>query len=113
MTRSMGQSYPLRATSQGELSAARVILTMDASKVLAIDVRIDLRRRDVRMPKHFLDRSQIGASLEQMGRKRMAERVRRHVLVDAGALDVFAQDLPRPHARQRLSARVEEHHPFP
>src|SRR6267378_518135 len=38
----------------------------------------------------------------------MTQRVGRHRFGDSGLVHVFAQDLPRPHARQWLSACVEE-----
>src|SRR6187551_1753487 len=91
-----------------EKSAARVILPVNASKILAIHVRVDLRGRDVSMPKHFLDRTQIRTTLEQMRREGVAKRVWRDVLLDPCARDVLLEDLPRPHACERLATRVEE-----
>src|SRR6266849_2330363 len=38
----------------------------------------------------------------------MTQRVGRHRFGDSGLVHVLAQDLPRAHARQRLSARIEE-----
>ena len=43
-------------------------------------MRVDLRRGQVRMPQHHLHRAQIGAVIQQMGGKRVSQRVRR----DAG-----------------------------
>jgi hypothetical protein len=53
-----------------------MVLPVNGSKILAIDVRVDLRRRDVGMPKHFLDRAQVRAAFEQMRREGMSERMR-------------------------------------
>src|SRR4051812_49777639 len=45
-----------------------------------------------------------------MGGEGVSERVWRHGLLDAGLVAVLPQDLPRAHARQRLTASVEEEH---
>ena len=47
-------------------------------------VRVDLRRRQVGVAEHGLDRAQIGAALEQVRRKRVAQDVRTEVRADAG-----------------------------
>ena len=36
---------------------------------LLVDVRVNLRRRNVGVPEHFLDDSQIGAVTEEMSRE--------------------------------------------
>ena len=41
-------------------------------------VRVELRRREIGMSEHFLNRSQICSSLEEVGRKRVPEEVRVH-----------------------------------
>ena len=51
-------------------------LAMHRTKILAIDVRIDLGRRDVGVSKHLLHSAQVGTSLEQMRGERMPESVR-------------------------------------
>src|SRR5687768_13446895 len=72
------------------------------------DVSVDLRRRDVRMAEHQLDAAEIGAVLEEMGRKRVPEHVRRDVRADAGIArvtdDLHPERLPRhrpPPAREK------------
>src|ERR687891_1029338 len=45
-------------------------------------VRVQLGGREVGMAEHLLDAAEVGAALEQVGRERMAEKVR----VDAGRL---------------------------
>src|SRR5690349_21288196 len=47
-----------------------------------------------------------------MRRERVPERVRRYVLLDPGAVDVLPQNLPRAHARERFTLRVQEEHAF-
>src|SRR5689334_16391863 len=92
-----------------------MILAVYRPKILAIDVSVDLRGRDVRVPKHFLDRPQVGASLQQVGCKRVSERVGRHVLFNSRAFDVLPEDLPGTHARERLPPDIEKERstPFP
>src|SRR4029079_19703570 len=79
-------------------------LTMYRSKIFAIHVRIDLRRRDVRVPEHLLDGAEVGAAFEEMGGEGVAEGVRRNRLCDAGPVDVAAGDFPGAHACERLAA---------
>ena len=42
-------------------------LAVDFAQPLAGHMRVKFRRADARVPEHFLDDSQIGAVLEQMG----------------------------------------------
>jgi hypothetical protein len=45
---------------------------IDRSQLVRGQVRIFLRRAQRRMAEHFLNRSEIGAFIEEMGGKRMA-----------------------------------------
>src|SRR5215216_1442061 len=65
------------------------------------------------MAKHFLDRPQIRAALEQMRGEGMPQGMRRHVLFYSCALDVFPKNLPRAHTREWFAARVEKQHALP
>src|SRR5689334_14940755 len=87
-------------------------LLMHLPKVVAVHVRVDLRRRDAGMAEHLLDRPEICPALEQMCREGMPERMGRDVLRDAGAIDVMLQDLPGAHPGQRSAARVEKENAF-
>ena len=49
---------------------------VDAAKVPAVDVAVDLRRRERAVPEQLLDHAQVGAALEQVRGERMAEAVR-------------------------------------
>jgi hypothetical protein len=73
------------------------------------DVRIPLRRPEVRVSEHLLHGSQIGASFEEVRRERMAQKMR----VDAarlqtGSFGELAEDEKRTGARERAAAGVEE-----
>ena len=67
---------------------------MHSFKPLLIDMRIDLRRRNIGVAEHFLNNPQIGAVPEKMRRETMAEKVRVNVLLQSGAGRVFFYDLP-------------------
>jgi hypothetical protein len=47
-------------------------------------MRVDLRRRNIGMTEHHLNRPEIRAAFEQMRRKRMAKHVRRNDLSNSG-----------------------------
>lgn len=50
----------------------RMMLAMNFFKARAVDVRIDLRGRYVRVSEHRLNRAEIRTAFEQMGGKGMA-----------------------------------------
>lgn len=52
--------------------------------MLGGQVSIDLRRRDIGMPKQLLDRSQIGAAIQHVRGEAMPEGVRRHIAIEPG-----------------------------
>ncbi len=51
-------------------------LSIHLKKTCGIDVRVPLRRAQTHVSQQFLNRAQVGASLQQVGGERMAERVR-------------------------------------
>lgn len=69
-------------------------LVIDILELLADEVRIDLRRGDVRVTEHFLNGVDIRAVFQQMRRERMAQRMRRDRLFDAGLRLVVLDELP-------------------
>ena len=71
------------------------------------DVRVDLRRRNVRVAEHLLDRADIGTILDQMRRERMPQRVRRNALKPA-FFGVFADKLVDDLAVHRPPERRDE-----
>src|SRR5262249_35011409 len=64
------------------------------------NVRVDLRGRQIGVAEHHLDRAEIGASLEEVRRKRMSQHVRAQAARDAGLDAVLLQDLPETDPRQ-------------
>lgn len=73
-------------------------LSVNAPKVFAVDVGVDLRRRNIGVAKHFLYGAKVGATFEKVSCKGMSESVRRHALRDACLVDVFTKNFPRSHA---------------
>src|SRR5206468_3798265 len=80
-------------------------------------VSIDLRRRQIRVAQHHLDRAQIRPSFEQMCRERVTHDVRAERSRDACRRAVALQYLPKADSRERPPARVDEQtrggFPFP
>jgi hypothetical protein len=74
------------------------------------NVGIDLGRRQIGVAKHHLNRSQIGAALEQMRRKRVSQHVRADLGRESHAFSIGFEDLPEPNARdpRTAPARVDE-----
>src|ERR1019366_10774756 len=83
-------------------------LAVNRAEILAVYVRVYLRRGDVCVSEHFLHRAKICPSFEKMGRERMSKGMRRNRFCNTGNFHVFAEDFPRAHSRQRLSPRVQE-----
>lgn len=67
---------------------------MHSFKPLLIDMRIDLRRRNIGVAEHLLNNPQIGTVSEKMCRETMAEKVRVNVLFEPCTPRVFLHDLP-------------------
>jgi hypothetical protein len=72
-------------------------------------VGVQLGRREIGMAEHFLNRSEVGASLEEVSRERVAEQVRVDSLwIEARALGEPAQDQECPRPGQPAAAGVQE-----
>src|SRR5437867_11836208 len=82
---------------------------VDLLELLVRQMGVDLRGRDIRVTEHLLKRTQIAPSREQMGGKRVPESVRAHAPTEPGGDGVPTDDLVQPLARQRATAKVDEH----
>ncbi len=69
-------------------------LSMHSLKPLLIDMRVNLRCRNIRVAEHFLDNAQIGAIPQQMRRKTVPEKMRINILLQPGVPRMFFHDLP-------------------
>ena len=67
-----GRSLPSGPACAGALrpSRARVEPVIQPLHVAAVHVRVDLRRRHVRVTEHLLHRAEVRSALEQVGRRR-------------------------------------------
>lgn len=65
---------------------------VDFFEAFVSDVGVDLRRGDGCVTEHRLDTADVGAILEEVGGKAVTERVRVHVLDDAGFLGVVLNE---------------------
>ena len=72
-------------------------------------VGIELRRGEIGVPEHFLNRSQVCSSLEKVCGKRMAEQVRMDpARVEARFRGQPAEDQEGARARERAASCVQE-----
>ena len=74
----------------------------------ALDVRVDLRRGDVRMAEHGLDRAQIRTAVQEMSGERMAQHVRGNRRLDSSRASPGPKNLPESLARHTGPPAREE-----
>src|SRR5512137_1522676 len=83
-------------------------LVVDAAKPVPADVGVDLRRRDLAVAEHELDRAQVRPPLEQVRRERMPEDVGADLGGQAGLRGVLAEELPDPLPGEHAAAQRQE-----
>ncbi len=66
---------------------------MDGAEAVLVDVGVDLGGGDVGMAEHFLDDSEVGAVVEEVGGEAVAELVGMDFLGEASGGGAFADDL--------------------
>lgn len=77
---------------------------MQAFHTLASNMGVDLGGGEIRVTEQHLHHSQVSPMIEQMGRKRMAQRVRRERLVDTGRLRMPLDEIPERLTRHRFAS---------
>src|SRR5213080_4803551 len=89
------QARSSRRRIAASLSVARAGMRreVDVLQALRGEVRVDLRRGDVGVAEHLLDGAQVAAACEQVRRERVAQRVRAHLVREAGRARVSLNDL--------------------
>ena len=70
----------------------------------ARDVRVNLRRPDVRVAEQFLDHAQIRAVFQKVRRNTVPQHVRRDVAFDTRAANAIFYPQPKCHRRERRAA---------
>ena len=83
-------------------------LFMDGFQTALFHVRVDLGRRNIGVPQHFLNDPQIGPVSQQMGRKRMPQKMGVNVDFNSAAGRDLFYDLPDPLGRQLLPVPGQE-----
>jgi hypothetical protein len=66
-----------------------------------VHVRVNLRRRQIRMTQHELDGPKIRAAIEQVRRKRMSEDMWAQRCSETRLARVSFEDFPEAHAGER------------
>src|ERR1043166_9485694 len=89
-------------------SCARMVATVHLAEPARRDVRVDLGRRDVRMPEERLHDPQVGPAGEEMGREGVAEGMWGDAAAEARARLPAPDELPDRLPRERPPARSEE-----
>ena len=83
-------------------------LAVELLEVFLVDVRIDLRGADVRVPEHRLDEPEVRPPLQQMRRKGVAQGMGGEVLGDPGLQGIVSEELPKPLPAHPIAAVVQE-----
>ena len=86
-----------------------MVPVVGVAHVALAQVRIDLGRRDVRVAQQGLDGAEVGAALDQVGRKAVSELVRGHRTSDARSERVLPEALKPALAREPTTPAVQEH----
>ena len=83
-------------------------LTVDLRQARHIQMRVALGGRELGVPQQFLNRAEIRPCLQQMRRKRVAQRVRADPRLDRRMLHVLTHDPINAAGRQPGTAQAEE-----
>src|SRR3954468_1175092 len=89
-------------------ACARMGVEVDVLQALGGELRVELRRRHVRVPEHLLQRAEVAASRQQVGRERVVQRVRAHLARQPRGGRVALDDLVEALAREAVAAVVDE-----
>src|SRR5438132_11403995 len=98
--RTSSVAAPLHASPSLSVLRPGMKLFVHGPQIVAIDVGIELRGREVGVAEHLLHRPEIRPALEEMRRERVTQRVRRYPLGEPGAPRRLLDDPPGSHPRQ-------------
>jgi hypothetical protein len=85
---------------------------MNGPEVFPINVRIDLRCREVRVPQHLLESPEVGTAFEEVRGEGVTERVGRDAFLNARSTRTSFDHIPRTDARQWTAAGIQKEHAF-
>src|SRR6185369_11029701 len=89
-------------------SGPRVETIVDRPETRLEDVRVNLRRREIGVAEHQLNRAQVGAALEQVRGERVPQHVRAERARQVAPPRVALEDLPEADAAQRSAAGIQK-----
>ena len=89
-------------------SSSRVELPVEFLQSFAIDVRVVLRRANIRVAEQFLHRAQIGAAGQEMRGETVPKGVRADLRVQARTEDVFLDENPEHLAGVPFASLTDE-----
>ena len=79
------------------------------AEAFRVDVRIDLRGRDVRVPEHFLDAHDFGTVLEQVRREAVSQHMRTRLALPADAAEQVVDVVPQRADGEGLAVFAQEY----
>src|SRR5258706_7222951 len=94
------------------ISPSRVRLVINRGQLIQVQMRITLRRRQTGVAKKLLNHSKIGAAVQQVGGKAVAQPVRTHLDLNPGQLQMLFDDPRHTPGGNSRTAIVEKHHGF-
>ena len=89
----------------GALAAMLTSIFIDS---VMIQMGVNLRRRDIGVAEHFLNAPQIGPVFHKMGRKRVAQGVRRYIRLNVRFLGIMFNQFPETLSAHRKPGTVGE-----
>jgi hypothetical protein len=69
-------------------------LSVHGFEPLLIDMRVNLRRRNIRVAEHFLDNAQVGAVAKEMRRETVPEKMGIDIFLESGVPRMLFYNLP-------------------
>ena len=90
------------------MTVGRVVFEYGLAQVLDIYMGIDFRRSDALVPEQLLDYSEVGAVLQKMGGKTVAQCVRRYLFLDTGFPCQGLGDMENHRAGQLSAVMVQK-----
>ena len=69
-------------------------LSVHGFEPLLIDMRVNLRRRNIRVAEHFLDNAQVGAVAKEMRRKTVSQEMGIDIFFESGVARMLFYNLP-------------------
>jgi len=69
-------------------------LSVHGFEPLLIDMRVNLRRRNIRVAEHFLDNAQVGAVAKEMRRKTVSQEMGIDIFLESGVPRMLFYNLP-------------------